>query len=57
MMLINRRFLMKTGNSIGPDADGVEGYKNMGELCKDLDGLINILWLSGTRRYFVLWVS
>lgn len=32
--------------------DDVVGYKNVGELCKDVEALIEILWLSGTRRAF-----
>lgn len=30
--------------------DDVIGYKNVGELCKDVEALIEILWLSGTRK-------
>ena len=42
---------------LDPDAvlntlDEIEGYRSMTELCKDLDGLINIVWLSGTRMRF-----
>jgi hypothetical protein len=52
---ITRRFVKKTGKATGSvdvdvDADtGVEGYKAMSELCKDLEEVINIVWLSGTR--------
>lgn len=47
---ISRRFLKyKSGETqLG---DEVVGYKSMGELCKDLDELINIIWLSGTRKF------
>ncbi|KAL2262005.1 hypothetical protein VTK26DRAFT_2774 [Humicola hyalothermophila] len=44
---IARRFVKKTG-SAPPGLEDVDGYKSMAELCKDLEGLINILWLSGT---------
>ena len=50
MLHINRRFVMKY-RSQEPD-DEIEGYKSMGELCKDVDVLINILWLSGTRECY-----
>lgn len=29
--------------------DDVVGYKDVGELCKDVEALTEILWLSGTR--------
>lgn len=29
--------------------DDVKGYKNVGELCQDVEALIGVLWLSGTR--------
>ncbi|KAK1752292.1 hypothetical protein QBC47DRAFT_405496 [Echria macrotheca] len=47
---INRRFFKKSGLAAmaPPTDDGVTGYKSMGEMCKDLDELINIIWLSGT---------
>lgn len=44
---INRRFIKKA--AFADPTDDVPGYKTMAELCKDLDGLINIIWLSGTR--------
>lgn len=40
---ISRRFIKRSD----PDDRSV-GYKSMSELCKDLDSLINIIWLSGT---------
>ena len=48
MMHISRRFIKKSG-AAPPGSEEVEGYKSMGELCKDLEGVINIVWLSGTR--------
>ncbi|KAL2130714.1 hypothetical protein VTI74DRAFT_6043 [Chaetomium olivicolor] len=53
LLHISRRFVKKAGMAApGADElqvdDDIEGYKSMGELCKDLDGLINIVWLSGT---------
>jgi hypothetical protein len=43
---ISRRFIKRSD----PDDRSV-GYKSMSELCKDLDSLINIIWLSGTRQF------
>ncbi|KAF3761070.1 hypothetical protein M406DRAFT_267358 [Cryphonectria parasitica EP155] len=46
LMSINRRFVKKFET---PGAgDDVVGYKNLGELCKDVEGLLDVLWLSGT---------
>jgi hypothetical protein len=47
---ITRRFVKKTGKAtISVEVDSeVEGYKAMSELCKDLEDVINIVWLSGT---------
>ncbi|AEO64691.1 a8201b9f-9144-4eb5-9309-04da7cda3a4a [Thermothielavioides terrestris] len=47
LMHMTRRFLKKAGKA-PPGGDEIEGYRSMTELCKDLDGLINIVWLSGT---------
>ncbi|GAB1316472.1 hypothetical protein MFIFM68171_06682 [Madurella fahalii] len=47
MMHISRRFAKKS-DAGPPGIDGVQGYKSMGEVCKDLEGVINIVWLSGT---------
>ncbi|OAA66647.1 hypothetical protein SPI_01223 [Niveomyces insectorum RCEF 264] len=46
MLHISRRFVKKHGIP-APD-DTVVGYRSMGELCRDVDGLLNNLWKSGT---------
>jgi len=46
MSHIGRRFAKKSAIAL-PEDDAV-GYKSISELCKDLDELINIIWLSGT---------
>ena len=43
---ISRRYVKKFG--VPDPSDEVTGYKTMGELCKDLDAVIDVLWLSGT---------
>lgn len=50
MMHISRRFIKKSG-AAPPGGEELEGYKSIGELCTDLEGLINIVWLSGTRTW------
>ncbi|PNY25370.1 Uncharacterized protein TCAP_04688 [Tolypocladium capitatum] len=42
----SRRYVKKFGN---PDpADTVVGFRNFGQVCRELDGIVNVLWLSGT---------
>ncbi|UKZ86668.1 uncharacterized protein TrAFT101_002492 [Trichoderma asperellum] len=46
MLYISRRYVKKFGN---PDpGDAVVGFKSFGEVCKELDGIVNVLWKSGT---------
>ena len=44
---VSRRFIKKY--SISDPSDTVVGYKSMGELCADVDVVLNSLWKSGTR--------
>lgn len=44
----SRRYVKKFGDpEVGSD---VVGYKSFSEVCKDLDNVVNVLWLSGTRK-------
>ncbi|KAK1248846.1 hypothetical protein MKX08_007066 [Trichoderma sp. CBMAI-0020] len=46
LLYISRRYVKKFGN---PDpGDAVVGFKSFGEVCKELDGIVNVLWKSGT---------
>jgi hypothetical protein len=47
LMHISRRFVKKY--AIAEPGDDVVGYKSMAELCHDLQSVIDVLWLSGTR--------
>lgn len=49
-MAISRRFVKKFEDP-KPGEDLV-GYKGAGELCKDVEALMDIIWLSGTRKNF-----
>jgi hypothetical protein len=49
LMHTSRRYVKKFGQA-GP-GDDVVGYKSFSEVCKDLDSVVNVLWLSGTREY------
>jgi hypothetical protein len=45
----SRRYVKKFGNpEVGDD---VVGYTSFSEVCKDLDSVVNVLWLSGTRKW------
>ncbi|GKT50891.1 uncharacterized protein ColSpa_11072 [Colletotrichum spaethianum] len=46
LAIVNRRYVKKHGNP--EPGDQVIGYKTFAELCKDLHGVIDVLWLSGT---------
>lgn len=65
MAHITRRFIKKVGTGAAADEDevvegeagvdeagddGLEGYSSIDELCKDLDEVIGVVWLSGTRK-------
>lgn len=47
-MHINRRYVKKFG--LKEEGDEVTGYGSVSELCKDLEALVDVLWLSGTRK-------
>ncbi|KAI0108084.1 hypothetical protein F4814DRAFT_426784 [Daldinia grandis] len=46
LLHISRRYVKKHG--IPDPADEVDGYKDMDELCKDLEDVVDVLWFSGT---------
>lgn len=48
-MAINRRFVKKFEDP--KPGDDLVGYKGAGELCKDVEALMDIIWLSGTRKH------
>lgn len=49
LMQTSRRYVKKFGQA--SPGDDVVGYKSFSEVCKDLDSVVNVLWLSGTREY------
>lgn len=48
LMYIQRRYVKKFQPR--RPGDDVAGYRAVGELCGDLEALLNIIWLSGTRK-------
>lgn len=48
LMHIQRRFVKKS--VVARPGDDIVGYKSIGELCKDAEALLDIIWLSGTRK-------
>lgn len=48
LAVVSRRYVKKHGNP--EPGDDVTGYTSFAELCKDLNGAIDILWLSATRK-------
>jgi len=51
LMQVSRRYVKKFGTP--EPGEEISGYQNFSELCKDLDAVINILWLSGTRKFLI----
>lgn len=48
LLHVSRRYVKKFGDpEVGTD---VVGYKSFSEVCRDLDVIVNVLWLSGTRK-------
>lgn len=52
LMHIQRRFVKKS--VVAKPGDDIVGYKTVGELCKDVEALLDIIWLSGTRKVISL---
>lgn len=47
MLEASRRYVRKFSGA--EHSDSVIGYKSFGEVARDLDSMVNVLWLSGTR--------
>lgn len=52
MALVSRRYVKKYSDPT--PGDDIVGYKSMSEVCKDIHKIIDVLWLSGTRKPFHL---
>ena len=50
LMQISRRYVRKFNSAEVDVPDTVVGYKSFGEVCRDLDSIVNVIWLSGTRE-------
>lgn len=48
LMHVARRYVKKFGEP--EEGDEVVGYTRFADLCADLDAIVNVLWLSGTRE-------
>ncbi|KAL2205556.1 hypothetical protein CC79DRAFT_1276495 [Sarocladium strictum] len=46
MLHVSRRYVKKFSNAELDDS--LVGYRSFGEVCRDLDSIVNVLWLSGT---------
>lgn len=54
-MHISRRYVKKHG--IPDPEDEVSGYESMDEVCKDIEEVVDVLWFSGTRMFYLLYPS
>lgn len=51
LMQVARRYVKKFGDPAEAQGDEVVGYTRFADLCADLDAIVNVLWLSGTREF------
>jgi len=49
ILQVQRRFAKR--GSADPSAHDVKGYKSFSEAGKDMEEILDIVWVSGTRRY------
>lgn len=49
----SRRYVKKFGNP--NPGDTVVGFKSFSEVAAELDGLVNVLWKSGTRTHVLFY--
>lgn len=53
-MTVNRRHAKKFSSAIGeqdiPEAE--RGYESFKEVVKDLEAIVDVIWVSGTRMFF-----
>lgn len=56
MMNITRRYAKKFLDSQEGEAEEAKGYFSMSEVAKDMGEVVDVLWLSGTRKYHNLMV-
>jgi len=48
LLNVSRRYVKKFGSNDGNDS--IVGFNSASELCRELDALADVLWLSGTRE-------
>lgn len=49
ILRITRRYAKKFSNEPS-DADDASGYTNYDEVVADIDSLVDVVWISGTRK-------
>jgi hypothetical protein len=51
LLTISRRYITKFQAPSAGEDETTRGYVNMTEVCNDLGGVVDVLWLSGTRMF------
>jgi delta-aminolevulinic acid dehydratase/porphobilinogen synthase len=51
ILKINRRHAKKFSGTFAEQDDTDRGYEDFKELAKDVEGVADVLWVSGTRMY------
>lgn len=60
LLHISRRYTKKFQGPEDRDEDGgvgAKGYESMREVCRDINEVLDVLWLSGTRMVFFFYIS
>lgn len=51
LLRASRRYVKKFAEPASEHNEEAKGYQTFGEVCRDLGGVIDVLWLSATRAY------
>jgi len=48
---VTKRYAMKHGNEEGDNNDDIGGYGSFREAARDIEKLVDVVWVSGTREF------
>lgn len=53
ILAINRRHAKKFSGSFADQNEAERGYENFREVAKDIEAIIDVLWVSATRKFSI----
>lgn len=56
ILAINRRHAKKFSSSFSGQDDADRGYEDFKEVSRDIEGVADVLWVSGTRTSINVWL-